>query len=67
MSVLREMFPQLIISRGSDVAWPALSLDLSTCDYFLLGYLKSKVFFSKTRNIAGLKQRMKEEITEIPE
>jgi len=35
ISVLREMFPQHVISRGSDVPWPASSPDLSACDYFL--------------------------------
>jgi hypothetical protein len=34
MSVLREMFPQHVISRGGDVPRPALSPDLSGCDYF---------------------------------
>ena len=35
MSVLREIFPQHIISLGGDVPWPAISPDLSACDYFL--------------------------------
>jgi hypothetical protein len=46
MSVLREMFPQNVISRGGDVPWPAHSPDLSAYDYFLRGYLKSRVFSS---------------------
>ena len=41
MSVLRGMFPQNVISRGGDVLWLARSPDLSACDYFLWGYLKS--------------------------
>ena len=32
MSVLREKFPQHVISRGGDVPWPARSPDLSACD-----------------------------------
>ena len=67
MSVLREMFLQHVISRGSDVPWPAGSPDLSACDYFLLGYLKSRIFISRPRTIAELKQSIKEEITAIPE
>ena len=47
MSVLREMFPQHVISRGSDIPWLAHLPDLSACDYFLWGYLKSRVFISK--------------------
>jgi hypothetical protein len=67
MSVLREMFPQHVISRGGDVLWPARSPDLSACDYFLWGYLKSKVLISKPTTIEELKQRMKDEIAAIPE
>jgi hypothetical protein len=67
MSVLREMFPQHVISRVGDVPWPARSPDLSACDSFLLRYLKSRVFISKPRTIAELKQSVKEEIAAIPE
>jgi len=54
MSVLREMFPQHVISGGGDVPWPARSPDLSACDYFLWVYLKSKVFSCKPRTIKEL-------------
>jgi len=67
MSVLREMFPQHVISCDGDVLWPARSPDLSACDYFLRGYLKNRVFISKPRTIAELKQSIKEEIAVIPE
>jgi hypothetical protein len=67
VSVLQEMFPQHIISRGSDVPWSAHSPDLSACDYFLWGYLKTKIFIAKPRTIQELKQRIKEEIAAIPE
>jgi len=42
MSVLREMFPQHVISRGGDVPWPARSPDLSAYDYFLWGISKAE-------------------------
>ena len=67
MSVLREMFPQHVISRGGDVPWPARSPDLSASDYFLWGCLKSRVFNSKPRNIAELKESITEEIASILE
>jgi len=67
MSVLREMFPQHVIYRAGDVPWPARSPDLSACDYFLWGYLKSRVFIAKPRTTAELKQSIKEEIAAIPE
>jgi hypothetical protein len=41
MNVVREMFPQHIISRYGDVQWPACSPDLSPYDYFV-GTLKVK-------------------------
>jgi hypothetical protein len=44
MSVLREMFPQHVISRGGYIPRPARSPDLSACDYFLRWYLKIKGF-----------------------
>jgi hypothetical protein len=52
--------------RG-DVPWPARSPDLSACDYFLWGFLKSRVFISKPTTIAELKQSINEEIVAIPE
>jgi hypothetical protein len=66
MNVLREMLPQHI-SRGGDVLWPARSPYLFAFDYFLWGHLKSRVFISKPRTIAGPKQSIKEEIAAIPE
>ena len=66
MSVLREMFPQHVISRGGNVPWPTPP-DLSACYYFLWGYLESRVFISKPRTIAELRQSIKEEIAAIPE
>jgi hypothetical protein len=62
MSVLQEMFPQHVISHGSDVPWPAHSPDLSSCDCFLWGCL-----ISKPRNIAELKESIKEDIMAFPE
>jgi hypothetical protein len=62
-----KTFAQHVISRAGDVPWPACSPDLSTYDYFLWGYLKSKVLISKPTTIEELKQRIKEEIAAIPE
>jgi len=53
------MFEQHVISRGGDVPWPARSPGVSACGYFLWGYLKSKIFISKPRTTAGLKQIIK--------
>jgi hypothetical protein len=39
---VRTVFADKIISCYGDIPWPARSLDLSACDFFLWGYLKSK-------------------------
>jgi len=43
MSVLQEMNPQHVISRGGDVPCSARLPDLSACHYILWGYLKSRL------------------------
>jgi hypothetical protein len=60
MSVLQEMFPQHVISRGGDVPCPAHSLDLSACGHFLWRYLRSNLFISEPRTLEEQKQRIKE-------
>jgi len=44
MSVLWEMFPEHVISRGGDVPWPARSPDLSACGYFFMGVSEKQSF-----------------------
>ena len=43
MNVVREAFPGRLIYRNGDIVRPPRSPDLSPCDFFLWGYLKSKV------------------------
>jgi hypothetical protein len=43
MRVLNEMFSAHVISRRGNTEWSARSPDLNACDFFLWGYLKSKV------------------------
>jgi hypothetical protein len=45
------------------IPWPARSPDLSVCDFFLWGYLKSKVNLMEPRDINEIKNATKEEIT----
>jgi hypothetical protein len=49
MRVLNEMFPGHMISQRGNTEWPARSPDLNTCDFFLRGYIKSKVYEKKPR------------------
>jgi len=55
-----ESFPGMGISHAP--RYP----DLTPCDYFLGGHLKTKVFETKPRTIANLKQRIQEEVAAIP-
>jgi hypothetical protein len=50
---------------NGEVQWPARS-DLSACDYFLLGYLKRKVYVNHPRAITELKKNVRGEIAAIP-
>jgi len=45
MTVVRPMFPQHVVSGFGGVPWPPRSPDLSACDFFLCGYLKSNSTF----------------------
>lgn len=66
VDVLHETFPGRLISRNGDVPWPPRSPDLAPCDFFLWGYLKSKVYVDKPRTIPQLKEAIRREIGAIP-
>lgn len=67
MDLLRLAFPGRLISRNGDIPWPARSPDLTAPDFFLWGYLKSKVFQENPpRTKEDLKERIRQEITNIP-
>ncbi|KAJ4451578.1 hypothetical protein ANN_03047 [Periplaneta americana] len=48
-----------------DIAWPLGSPDLTAADYFLWGYLKSRVYRNKPRTIIQLEQNIRNEISAI--
>ena len=66
MGILREMFHGHLISLRGDIGWPTRSPDLSPCDFFLWGYLKSKVYINHPQSIEQLKEAIRQEITAIP-
>lgn len=66
MEVVRELFPEKVISRFGDLNWPARSPDLTPLDFFLWGYLKSKVYVNRPNTLQELKQKIREEINGIP-
>jgi len=65
MTIIRNMFPGHLISRFGDVSWPPRSPDRSTCDFFLWGYLKSRVYTHKPRTLNDLKEAIRQEICSI--
>ena len=65
MSLLKNQFPQKIISKFGDVEWPARSPDLSPLDFYLWGYLKNKVYRNKPTTLHDLKQNIIQEIGAI--
>ncbi|KAK9874473.1 hypothetical protein WA026_002822 [Henosepilachna vigintioctopunctata] len=65
MGVVHELFPNKVISRRCNINWPSRSPDLSPFDYFVWGYLKSKVYENKPTNLEQLKQTMRSEMAAI--
>jgi hypothetical protein len=55
-----------MISPRGDISWPARSPDLTPCDYFLWGYLKSEMFKHRPRNLQALKDAIRQEVARIP-
>ena len=66
MGILREMFSGHLISLRGDFGWSARSPDLNPRDFFLWGYLKSKVYSNRPQSIEQLKDAINQEITAIP-
>ncbi|KAG8186614.1 hypothetical protein JTE90_019935 [Oedothorax gibbosus] len=57
-----------VMSRGqSDLGplWPPRSPDLSVCDFFLWGTLKSKLYSNNPQNLQELQQNIADEISAI--
>ena len=64
LNMLGTVFPEHV-SQNGNLQWPARSPDLTACNYFLWGFLKSKVFVTMPRNVSELKHRISEEIRAI--
>jgi len=66
MAAVRQLFGNRIISRFGDIHWPPRSPDLSACDFFLWGHIKSKVYVTRPTTLLQLKTRIQEVIALIP-
>ena len=59
--VLNDMFGHRVIGMSRNIDWPARSPDLTPCDFFLWGHLKSKVFTAPPESLQILRQRVCDE------
>ena len=55
-----------LLSRCTDFPWLLYSPDLNTVDFFLLGYLKEKIYNNNPQTLAALKDNIRREIKRIP-
>jgi hypothetical protein len=56
---LNDHFPQRWIGRSGPVEWPARSPDLTPLDFFLWGYVKSKVYPVVPKTLTQLKKNIR--------
>ena len=63
--LLREKFPGRVISRNGDQNWPPRSCYLTPCDFFLWGFVKSRVCANKPQTIPELKAEIRRVMGEI--
>ena len=66
MLVLTEVTRPKNTSKTDLEIWPSRSPDLNPCDFFLWGYLKSRVFNPLPNNLDELKANLVREISNIP-
>ena len=63
---LNENFGEQWIGRGSpEIQWPARSPDLTPCDFWLWGHMKSLIYRSQPANLDELKRRIFECVSDI--
>ena len=59
MTRLRELFGNRIIALKEPVEWPRRSPHLTLLDFFVWGYLKSRVYQSPPANLNDLRERIR--------
>jgi hypothetical protein len=67
---LNDVYGLRWIGRGGPTAWPARSPHLNSCDYYVWGYMKAKVYRTRVENQEELLERIMvaaEEIRQNPE
>jgi hypothetical protein len=64
-SWLDEKFDDRWIGRGGPISWAPRSPDLTPLNFFLWGYIKTKIYKTKVNDIDDLKYRIEKEIKDI--
>lgn len=59
---LQQLFGERIVALNHAVEWPPRSPDLTPLDFFLWGYLKSKVYVTPPANLDDLEMRIRNEM-----
>ena len=63
--MLNDVFPDGWIGRGGPTSWPPRSPDVTPLDFFLWGYVKTKVFTEEIANIEELKTRITHAVASV--
>ena len=62
---LRELFGGQVVAFNHENEWPAISPDLTPCDFFLWGYIKCKVYLTPPPKIFVLRERIMHEFDQL--
>ena len=65
MTLLNDYFPNQLISRFGNIPWPPRSPDLAPSDFFMWGYIKSRVYVTNPTNLHELKNNIHSEIRQL--
>ena len=65
MALLEKSLPNRLISRFGNVSWPPRYSNLTPADFFLWGYLKSKVYEINPSNLQERKENITHQIVQI--
>ena len=63
--MLNDVFPDGWIGRGGPTSWPPRSPDVTPLDFFLLGFVKTKVFIDEIADIEELKTRITHAVVSV--
>ena len=56
---LQELFGERVVALHHAIEWPPRSPDLTPLDFFLWGYIKSKVYTTPPENLDDLEDRIR--------